>query len=44
VIAGLAAEGTTVIDDLPHLDRGYDHLDRKLRSLGAKVARVSVEL
>ncbi len=44
VIAGLAAEGTTVIDDLPHLDRGYEHLDRKLRSLGAKVARVSAEL
>lgn len=39
VLAGLAAEGTTQIDDIYHLDRGYQALDEKLRSLGAVVHR-----
>ncbi|HXR25571.1 MAG TPA: UDP-N-acetylglucosamine 1-carboxyvinyltransferase [Candidatus Binataceae bacterium] len=40
VIAGLAAEGTTEISRVYHLDRGYEELDRKLASLGARIERV----
>ncbi|BAS27082.1 UDP-N-acetylglucosamine 1-carboxyvinyltransferase [Limnochorda pilosa] len=40
VLAGLAAEGETVIDGLEHLDRGYEHLEEKLAALGARVHRV----
>ncbi|MBI5482590.1 MAG: UDP-N-acetylglucosamine 1-carboxyvinyltransferase [Deltaproteobacteria bacterium] len=39
VLAGLCAEGRTDILRVYHLDRGYEHLDRKLRSLGARVRR-----
>jgi UDP-N-acetylglucosamine 1-carboxyvinyltransferase len=41
VVAGLAAEGETVVDRIYHLDRGYEALDRKLAALGARVQRVS---
>ena len=37
VLAGLIAEGTTVIRDVHHIDRGYDGLVGKLRSLGAVI-------
>lgn len=40
VLAGLAAEGTTTIQGLHHLDRGYDQFDLKLQQLGAKILRV----
>ena len=40
VIAGLAAEGTTEISRVYHLDRGYEALDRKLAALGARIERV----
>jgi UDP-N-acetylglucosamine 1-carboxyvinyltransferase len=40
VIAGLAAEGKTVIQGLHHLDRGYENLENKLRQLGAQIQRV----
>lgn len=40
VIAGLAAQGTTTIQGLHHLDRGYDRLDYKLQQLGAKITRL----
>ncbi len=40
VIAGLAAEGETIVDRIYHLDRGYEALEKKLGSLGADVARV----
>ena len=40
VIAALVAEGTTVVDRIYHLDRGYDCMDAKLRTLGADVERV----
>jgi UDP-N-acetylglucosamine 1-carboxyvinyltransferase len=40
VIAGLVAEGETVIDRIYHLDRGYEALESKLTALGAKIARV----
>ncbi len=39
VVAGLAAEGETVIDNLHHLDRGYEDIVPKLRSLGARISR-----
>jgi UDP-N-acetylglucosamine 1-carboxyvinyltransferase len=41
VIAGLAAEGDTVVDRIYHLDRGYEALETKLASLGARVVRIS---
>jgi UDP-N-acetylglucosamine 1-carboxyvinyltransferase len=41
VLAGLAAEGETLIHGLHHLERGYEELDRKLRLLGAKVEKVT---
>jgi UDP-N-acetylglucosamine 1-carboxyvinyltransferase len=40
VIAGLAAEGETLVDRIYHLDRGYEALEKKLGSLGAQIARV----
>ncbi len=39
VLAGLAADGETQIRDIVHLDRGYAHLEERLRSLGADVER-----
>ena len=39
VLAGLAAEGTTEVSRIYHLDRGYEKLDNKLNMLGAKVRR-----
>jgi UDP-N-acetylglucosamine 1-carboxyvinyltransferase len=40
VIAGLVAEGETLIDRIYHLDRGYDQMETKLRAIGAKIERV----
>jgi UDP-N-acetylglucosamine 1-carboxyvinyltransferase len=40
VIAGLVADGETVIDRIYHLDRGYDRMEAKLRGLGADIERV----
>lgn len=40
IIAGLAAEGTTEIRGVPHLDRGYECLEERLAQLGAKIRRV----
>jgi UDP-N-acetylglucosamine 1-carboxyvinyltransferase len=39
VLAGLAATGETVVNRIYHLDRGYDHLEKKLQSLGARIER-----
>ena len=41
VIAGLVAEGQTVIERIYHLDRGYEALERKLGALGARIERFS---
>ena len=41
VIAGLVAEGETVIDRIYHLDRGYESLEQKLSALGARVRRLA---
>ena len=43
VIAGLAAEGVTVVDDIVYIQRGYENFEDKLRSLGAEIERVSSE-
>jgi UDP-N-acetylglucosamine 1-carboxyvinyltransferase len=43
VIAALVADGQTLIDRIYHLDRGYDRMEEKLRSLGAVIERVSGE-
>jgi UDP-N-acetylglucosamine 1-carboxyvinyltransferase len=40
VIAGLVAEGETLVDRIYHLDRGYEALETKLSALGARVERV----
>ncbi|HBU59369.1 MAG TPA: UDP-N-acetylglucosamine 1-carboxyvinyltransferase [Verrucomicrobiales bacterium] len=40
VIAGMVAEGTTQVNRIYHLDRGYEKLDTKLEKLGAKIKRV----
>jgi UDP-N-acetylglucosamine 1-carboxyvinyltransferase len=41
VIAGLVARGTTTVDRIYHLDRGYERIEEKLGQLGARVQRVS---
>jgi UDP-N-acetylglucosamine 1-carboxyvinyltransferase len=41
VIAGMAAEGITIVDRIYHLDRGYDRMERKLSNVGADVVRIS---
>ncbi|MCL2918467.1 UDP-N-acetylglucosamine 1-carboxyvinyltransferase [Shewanella litorisediminis] len=40
VIAGLMADGTTLVDRIYHLDRGYEHIETKFEGLGGKVVRV----
>ena len=40
VIAGLVADGETVVDRIYHLDRGYDQMEAKLRGLGADIERI----
>lgn len=41
VIAGLVARGTTIVDRIYHLDRGYEAIEEKLSKLGARIRRVS---
>jgi UDP-N-acetylglucosamine 1-carboxyvinyltransferase len=43
VIAGMAARGTTQINRIYHLDRGYEKIDQKLRTLGARIQRAEQE-
>ena len=40
VIAGLAAEGTTIVDRIYHMDRGYEHIETKVGSLGGIIERI----
>lgn len=42
VLAGLAAEGTTTIDRVYHIDRGYERIEERLNPLGAKIVRENV--
>ncbi|HEY5654555.1 MAG TPA: UDP-N-acetylglucosamine 1-carboxyvinyltransferase [Woeseiaceae bacterium] len=41
VLAGLAAEGDTLVDRIYHVDRGYERIEEKLRQLGAEIRRVA---
>ena len=41
VIAGLVADGETLVERIYHLDRGYDQMEAKLRAIGADIERVS---
>jgi len=41
VIAGLIAEGDTIVDRIYHLDRGYEHIEQKLSGVGASIERIS---
>ncbi|MCI6996564.1 MAG: UDP-N-acetylglucosamine 1-carboxyvinyltransferase [Eubacterium sp.] len=43
VIAGLAAEGITIVDDIVYIQRGYEDFEGKLRSLGAEIEKVTSE-
>ena len=43
VIAGLAAEGITIVDDIYYIERGYEDFDRKLMQLGAQIEKVATE-
>ncbi|MBF0552185.1 MAG: UDP-N-acetylglucosamine 1-carboxyvinyltransferase, partial [Deltaproteobacteria bacterium] len=40
VLAGLVATGTTEISRVYHLDRGYEHIEKKLAALGAQITRI----
>ncbi|WP_133479166.1 UDP-N-acetylglucosamine 1-carboxyvinyltransferase [Cognatilysobacter segetis] len=40
ILAGLVANGTTTIDRIYHLDRGYENIEQKLSGLGAKISRI----
>lgn len=40
ILAGLVAQGETVVDRIYHIDRGYDHIEEKLAGLGARIRRV----
>ena len=43
VLAGLAADGITIVEDIHYIERGYERFDEKLRSLGAEMEKVSDE-
>ena len=43
VLAGLVAEGETILNRIYHVDRGYDQLEKKLNSVGAKIERIKLE-
>src|SRR5678810_201345 len=40
VVAGLAAQGSTEVNRVYHIDRGYEKIDEKLKGLGARIERV----
>jgi len=42
VLAGLAADGTTVVNRVYHIDRGYEKIEERLNPVGAKIRRESV--
>jgi UDP-N-acetylglucosamine 1-carboxyvinyltransferase len=41
VLAGLAAKGDTIVRRVYHIDRGYERIEERLRTLGAEIERVS---
>ena len=42
-IAGLAADGVTVVDDIHYIERGYEDFDNKLRAIGAQIEKTEIE-
>ena len=40
VVAGLAAEGSTEIDELTYIDRGYEHIEKDITLLGGRISRI----
>ena len=43
VIAGLVADGDTIVDRIYHIDRGYEQVEEKLQNLGANIRRITSE-
>jgi UDP-N-acetylglucosamine 1-carboxyvinyltransferase len=43
VMAGLVAEGETIVRRVYHLDRGYEHIEHKLAGAGADIERITLE-
>ncbi len=41
LIAAMCAEGTSVIDNIHVIDRGYENIDKRLNAIGAKIERIS---
>ncbi len=41
ILAGLAAEGETLVSRVYHLDRGYEHVEEKLSAVGAQIERIT---
>jgi UDP-N-acetylglucosamine 1-carboxyvinyltransferase len=39
-LAALVADGETIIDRVYHIDRGYEHIEEKLRGVGAQIRRI----
>ncbi|MEG0068882.1 UDP-N-acetylglucosamine 1-carboxyvinyltransferase [Cetobacterium sp.] len=44
ILAGLLADGETIVDRIYHVDRGYENLETKLKALGANIERIKVEI
>lgn len=42
ILAGLAAKGETTVERVYHVDRGYEHIEQKLNTMGADISRVSI--
>ena len=42
VLAGMVAKGTTIVSRIYHIDRGYEHIETKLNSIGANITREEV--
>ena len=40
ILAGLVAEGETIVNRVYHLDRGYEHLEEKFKAVGANIERI----
>ena len=44
ILAGLLADGETIVNRIYHVDRGYENLEEKLRAIGANIERIKVEI
>jgi len=41
ILAGISAKGTTVVSRVYHCDRGYEHIEKKLKKIGARITRIN---